>query len=454
VVEFDGGGDEMPTGLGDRRRDGGVGGDDPAAACRAAFLFLEKEREIRVARLYHEHRRDRYRDLILLTGLIGLQCEYLAGSIGPGANSRPGPPMTVSEAIESPPAAWARSWAFMPMRELRVAYGRYTGERRRLGMWLSSRSKGRAEIEAEGTLEEIADRVARLVGGRRREDTAETHRPIGKRAPRPIRPLPMGGPAAKPIAGPNETPIAPAEKPIAPFEEPPLGPPEDPPAPREKPPTASVATAVAAVAAPKTGRVEQPKAAPTPSPKPAAPPRFADPRKAPVPFATEPPERRRNWKALLLIDIAAAAGIAIAIIALWGGFGSSSPSDQPRDTKARHAGVTATPPLVRPLEGPLRDAVADGPHGRHQSKPDHQRKPQDRERTQRSASTPSPATSVPASSDAETTTPTVAATVPAATTPAPTTPTTPTTPPSSSSSGGTSSSSGSSCQPEEFGFEC
>jgi hypothetical protein len=371
--------------------------------------------------------------------------------------------MTVTEAIESPPAAWARSWAFTPMRELRVAYGRYTGERRRLGMWLSSRSKARAEIEAEGTLEEIADRVARLVGGRRREDTAETRRPIGKRAPRPIRPLPMGGPTAKPIADPAEKPIAdpaekpiadPAEKPIVPSENPPFAPPEDPASvPREKPPTASVATAVAAVAAAKTAPVEQPKAAPTPSPKPAGPPRYADSRKAPVPFATEPPERRRNWKALLVIDIAAAAGIAIAIIALWGGFGSSSPSDQPRDTKASHAGATRTPPLVRPLEGPLRDAVADGPHGRNQSKPDGQQKPHHRDRTERSAPAPSPATSVPASSVAETTTPTVAATVPAATTPAPTTPAP--APPSSSSSGGTSSSSGSSsCQPQEFGFEC
>jgi hypothetical protein len=453
VVTFDGGGDEMATGLGDRRRDGGVGGDDPAAACRTAFLFLERERELRVARLYHEHRRDRYRDLILLTGLIGLQCEYLAGSIGPGASSRPGPPMTVTEAIESPPAAWARSWAFAPMRELRVAYGRYTAERRRLSMWLSSRSKARAEIEAEGALEEIAGRVARLVGGRRRE-TPEARRPIGKRAPRPIRPLPMGGPAAKPIAAPGEKPIAaPAEEPPpVPVEEPPLAAPTEPPlAPPEKPPTASVAIPVAAVAAPKTSSVEKPKTAPASSPKPAGPPRYAT-GKAPVPFAAEPSERRRNWKALLAIDIAAAAGIAIAIIALWGGFGSSGPSDQPRTTKPAHAGAAQAPLLVRPIEGPLRGAVADGPHRQDQS--DGQHRPQHRDRTPKSAPAPSPATSVPTSSLAETPTPTIAATVPATTTPPATTPAPTAPPPSSSSSGGSSSSSGSSCQPQEFGFEC
>ena len=453
----------MATGLGDRRRDGGVGGDDPAAACRAAFLFLERERELRVARLYHEHRRDRYRDLILLTGLIGLQCEYLAGSIGPGASSRPGPPMTVTEAIESPPAAWARSWAFAPMRELRVAYGRYTAERRRLSMWLSSRSKARAEIEAEGELDEIAGRVARLVGGRRRE-TPEARRPIGKRAPRPIRPLPMGGPAAKPIVAPGEKAIAgPGEKPIAapaeeppPVREPPLGAPEEPPlAPSEKPPMASVAIPVAAVAAPKKASVEKPKTAPVSSPKRAGPPRYAA-GKAPMPFATDPPERRRNWKALLAIDIAAAAGIAIAVIALWGGFGSSGPSDQPRNPKGTHAGAAQTPEL-RPIEGPLRGAVADGPHRQDQSKPDGQHKPQHRDRTPGSTPAPSSATSVPTSSLAETPTPTVAATVPATTTPPATTPAPTTPPPSSPSSGGSSgssTSSGSSCQPQEFGFEC
>ena len=67
-------------------------GDPWTRANTAAFLILERERRVVAARLSRPYRRraDRYRDLILVTKLIQVQYEHLAGRIGgkPGSASR------------------------------------------------------------------------------------------------------------------------------------------------------------------------------------------------------------------------------------------------------------------------------------------------------------------------------------------------------------------------------
>ena len=105
-------------------------GDPWTRANTAAFLILERERRAIAARLSRPYRRpgDRYRDLVLVTKLIRLEYEHLAGRVGERAGA-PSPPNGLPAGGDMP-ADWARPWGSGPMVEIGTAFSLLPGSAR------------------------------------------------------------------------------------------------------------------------------------------------------------------------------------------------------------------------------------------------------------------------------------------------------------------------------------
>jgi hypothetical protein len=149
--------------------EGALGAGDPwTRANRAAFLILEGERRALAPRLHRaeRHRRDRYRDLILMTKLARLEYEHLVGRLGRDVSpsSLPdGPPAPGGDT----PADWARPWGLAPMVELRSTFLHYQRRRDRLAKWLSAPTGASAAANAARHLDGVVGRVEKAMGGYR-----------------------------------------------------------------------------------------------------------------------------------------------------------------------------------------------------------------------------------------------------------------------------------------------
>ena len=148
-------------------REGAGQAVDPwTRANMAAFLMLEREHRavaVRLSRPYWR-RGDRYRDLILVTELIRLEYEHLAGRVGRRAG---GPaPHNGSPAGDDMPADWARPWGSGPMVEIGTALIFYLDQRDRLARRLSARTLANAADDAAKRRKPILSRFERATGER------------------------------------------------------------------------------------------------------------------------------------------------------------------------------------------------------------------------------------------------------------------------------------------------
>ncbi len=139
--------------------------DPRVRANTAAFLVLEGERRAVATRLSrpYRRRRDRYRDLILVTKLIRLEYEHLAGRPNGGSGS-----LTPSNGLPvsgDRPADWARPWGSGPMVEMGTALAFYQDQRDRLAKRLSAPSRGSAAAAAAGQQDPILSRFEGAKGG-------------------------------------------------------------------------------------------------------------------------------------------------------------------------------------------------------------------------------------------------------------------------------------------------
>ena len=140
--------------------------DDPwIRANSAAFLVVEAERRAVAARLggTYWRRRDRYRDLALVTRLIHLEYEHLAGRVSRRAGA-PSPPDGSSALNGDVPADWARPWGSGPMLEMRTTLIRYSGQGNRLARRLPARILARATADAERSRDRVLSRFERAMG--------------------------------------------------------------------------------------------------------------------------------------------------------------------------------------------------------------------------------------------------------------------------------------------------
>ena len=157
--------------------------DPRTRANSAAFLMLDGERRAIGARLCRPYwrRRDRYRDLILITRLIDLESEHLAGRVGlrdsPSAPHGGSPPRNGDT-----PAAWTQPWGSGPMVEVVTMFIFYRDQRDRLARRLSARTRARAAGEGARHWNRISSRFQRAIGEWRLELEPE---PVG--APKPKR---------------------------------------------------------------------------------------------------------------------------------------------------------------------------------------------------------------------------------------------------------------------------
>jgi hypothetical protein len=130
----------------------GVGGPDDSwiHANRAAFLILEGERRAVAARLCGSYwrPRNRYRDLALVTKLIHLEYEHLAGRVSRKAGA-PSPRGGSPALSGDTPADWARPWGSGPLLEMRTTLIYYLGQRDRLARRLPAPIVARATEDAE-----------------------------------------------------------------------------------------------------------------------------------------------------------------------------------------------------------------------------------------------------------------------------------------------------------------
>jgi hypothetical protein len=147
------------------REEGASGADDPwTHANRAAFLVLEGERRAIAPRLHRaeRHRRDRYRDLILITKLTRLEYEHLVGRLGRDVS-----PSSVPDGPPPPggdtPAEWARPWGLAPMVELRSTFFLYQRRRDRLAKWLSAPTGASAAASAARHLDSVVGRAEKAM---------------------------------------------------------------------------------------------------------------------------------------------------------------------------------------------------------------------------------------------------------------------------------------------------
>ena len=157
--------------------------DPRTRANSAAFLMLDGERRAVGARLCRPYwrRRDRYRDLILITRLIHLESEHLAGRVGlrdsPSAPRGGSPPRNGDT-----PAAWTQPWGSGPMVEVVTTFIFYRDQRDRLARRLPARTRARAAGEGARHWNRISSRFQRAIGEWRLELEPE---PVG--APEPER---------------------------------------------------------------------------------------------------------------------------------------------------------------------------------------------------------------------------------------------------------------------------
>ena len=147
--------------------DGADSASDPRTRSNtAAFLVLERERRVVAARLsrHYRRRRDRYRDLILVTKLIHVEYEHLAGRAVESADSRS--PSNGGAVGGDRPADWARPWGSGPLIEMGTALSFYQDQRDQLGKRLPTRSRGSAAAAAAGHRDRILSRFEMARGGR------------------------------------------------------------------------------------------------------------------------------------------------------------------------------------------------------------------------------------------------------------------------------------------------
>jgi hypothetical protein len=158
------------------------GARDPRTrANSAAFLILDAERRALGARLCRPYwrRRDRYRDLILITRLIRLESEHLAGRVGledSPPSLRDAPPPRNGDT----PAAWTQPWGAAPMVEMVTAFNFYRDHRDRLARRLPARTRARAAGDGAGHWNRVSSQFERALGESRLEPE-----PVG--APKPDR---------------------------------------------------------------------------------------------------------------------------------------------------------------------------------------------------------------------------------------------------------------------------
>jgi hypothetical protein len=146
--------------------DGARWASDPSTRWNtAAFLVLERQRRVVAERLSQRYRRrgDRYRDLILVTRLIHLEYEHLAGRVNGGADL-PSPSNGLPVNGDTP-ADWARPWGSGPMVEMGAALSFYQNQRDQLASRLSIPRRGIAAAAAAGRGERILNRFKMVKGG-------------------------------------------------------------------------------------------------------------------------------------------------------------------------------------------------------------------------------------------------------------------------------------------------
>jgi hypothetical protein len=142
----------------------GQASDPWTRANTTAFLILERERRAIAARLCssYRHSGDRYRDLILVTKLLRLEYEHLAGRVG-GRSGPTAPPNGLPVGGDMP-ADWARPWGSGPMVEIGTAFVFYRDQRDRLARQLSTPTVGSAAAEAAWRRDRILTRFERAMG--------------------------------------------------------------------------------------------------------------------------------------------------------------------------------------------------------------------------------------------------------------------------------------------------
>ena len=130
----------------------------------SAFLVLERERRAIATRLSRRYRRpaDRYRDLVLVTKLLRLEYEHLAGRVG-GRNGAAAPPNGLPVDGDMP-ADWARPWGSGPMVEIGTAFVFYRDQRDRLARQLRAPTLRRAAAAAAQRRDGILTRFERAMG--------------------------------------------------------------------------------------------------------------------------------------------------------------------------------------------------------------------------------------------------------------------------------------------------
>jgi hypothetical protein len=135
----------------------------------AAFLVLERERRTIAARLSRRFRRrgDRYRDLILVTKLIHVEYEHLAGRAG--GRARVPAPANGLRVNGDGPADWAKAWGSGPMVEIGTALSFYEDQRDRLARRLSTPRLGLATASAARHQDRILSQFEGARAGRRLE---------------------------------------------------------------------------------------------------------------------------------------------------------------------------------------------------------------------------------------------------------------------------------------------
>jgi hypothetical protein len=133
----------------------------------AAFLVLERERRTIAARLSRRFRRrgDRYRDLILVTKLIHVEYEHLAGRAG--GRARVPAPTNGLRVNGDRPADWARAWGSGPMVEMGTTLSFYEDQRDRLARRLSTPRLGLAAASAARHQDRILSQFEGARAGRR-----------------------------------------------------------------------------------------------------------------------------------------------------------------------------------------------------------------------------------------------------------------------------------------------
>lgn len=134
---------------------------DPGAEteiARSAFRVLEGHRLALAGTLQNgEHRRERYRDLVLMRKVIRLERDHLATRTAKPTEDQKGDGLGIVEGETL--AVWARPWGHTRLVELHADFNRYTESENRLRRWLSRRARERAEAEAGRRFQAIRQQV-------------------------------------------------------------------------------------------------------------------------------------------------------------------------------------------------------------------------------------------------------------------------------------------------------